>query len=423
MSSARLGGPGFTRRSLLAGIGLGAVGLTAAACGSNTGRGGSAPGSLQQWYHAYGEDGVHEAVQRYAAEYPAGEVSVQWNPGDYDSKIVTALQNSAVPDVFEAQVKVDWVRQNQVVPLDDVLGDARGDFPEQVLATATVDGRLYAIPQAVDTQVLFYRKSRLADAGVRPPQTVDELIDAAKRLDSPTGRGLFVGNDGGVGVLAGPLLWSAGLDYLSADQRSTGFDDPRAAVAFGKLAELGDSGLLLGAPADWSDPSAFIDGLAAMQWTGLWNIPKVAAALGDDFGVLPFPRLDDQGAPSVPIGAYGAMVNARSSDVAAAKDFVRWLWVDRTDHQLEFAAAFGFHLPARDSLTGRASALRTGPAADAVRYTREHAHLVGGPMWTSAANSALSDALFRIARQGADPVAETRQVVSTSDAELKRLHG
>ncbi len=423
MSSARLGGPGFTRRSLLAGIGLGAVGLTAAACGSNTGRGGSAPGSLQQWYHAYGEDGVHEAVQRYAAEYPQGEVSVQWNPGDYDSKIVTALQNSAVPDVFEAQVKVDWVRQNQVVPLDDVLGDARDDFPEQVLATATVDGRLYAIPQAVDTQVLFYRKSRLADAGVRPPRTVDELIDAAKRLDSPTSRGLFVGNDGGVGVLAGPLLWSAGLDYLTPDQRSTGFDDPRAAVAFGKLAELGDSGLLLGAPADWSDPSAFIDGLAAMQWTGLWNIPKVAAALGDDFGVLPFPRLDDQGAPSVPIGAYGAMVNARSSDVAAAKDFVRWLWVDRTDHQLEFAAAFGFHLPARDSLTGRASALRTGPAADAVRYTREHAHLVGGPMWTSAAGSALSDALFRIARQGADPVAETRQVVSTSDAELKRLHG
>lgn len=333
------------------------------------------------------------------------------------------MQNSAVPDVFEAQVKVDWVRQNQVVPLDDVLGDARDDFPEQVLATATVDGRLYAIPQAVDTQVLFYRKSRLADAGVRPPRTVDELIDAAKRLDSPTSRGLFVGNDGGVGVLAGPLLWSAGLDYLTPDQRSTGFDDPRAAVAFGKLAELGDSGLLLGAPADWSDPSAFIDGLAAMQWTGLWNIPKVAAALGDDFGVLPFPRLDDQGAPSVPIGAYGAMVNARSSDVAAAKDFVRWLWVDRTDHQLEFATAFGFHLPARDSLTGRAAELRTGPAADAVRYTREHAHLVGGPMWTSAAGSALSDALFRIARQGADPVAETRQVVSTSDAELKRLHG
>ena len=59
-------------------------------------RGGSGPGSLQQWYHAYGEDGVHEAVQRYAAEYPQGEVSVQWNPGDYDSKIVTALQNSSV---------------------------------------------------------------------------------------------------------------------------------------------------------------------------------------------------------------------------------------------------------------------------------------------------------------------------------------
>ncbi|WP_243795798.1 ABC transporter substrate-binding protein [Saccharopolyspora gloriosae] len=414
----------MSRRTLLTAFGVGALGLTAAGCGSNTGRGGSAPGSLQQWYHAYGEDGVHEAVQRYAAEYPRGEVSVQWNPGDYDSKIVTALQNSAVPDVFEGQAKVDWVRQGQVVPLDDLIADVRADFPPQVLETATVEGRLYGIPQSVDTQVLFYRKSRLAAAGVRPPETVDELIDAAKRLNSPAGNGLFVGNDGGVGVLGGPLLWSAGLDYLSADQRRTGFDDPRAATAFGKLAELNDSGgLLLGAPADWSDPSAFIDGLVAMQWTGLWNIPKVAAALGDDFGVLPFPRLDAQGAPSVPIGAYAAMVNAKSANVAAAKDFLRWLWIERTDHQTEFATGFGFHIPARDSLTAHAANLRSGPAADAVRFTREHAHLVGGPLWTSAANSALSDALFRIARQGADPVEQTRQVVTVSDTELKRLYG
>lgn len=405
-------------------LGLGALGPLLAACGSNTGRGGSAPGTLQQWYHSYGEDGVRAAVERYAADYPRQDVEVQWNPGDYDSKIVTALQTSPVPDVFEAQVKVDWVRQGQVDPLDDLVADVRDDFPARVLETATVEGSLYGIPQAVDTQVLFYRKSRLAAAGVRPPETVDELIDAARRLRTPDGSGLFAGNDGGVGVLAGPLLWSAGLDHLAPDQRRPGFDDPRAATAFGKLAELNDSGaLLLGAPADWSDPSAFIDGLTAMQWTGLWNVPRVAAALGEDFGVLPFPRLDEHGAPSVPIGAYGAVVNAKCRDRAAAREFARWLWVDRTDHQLEFATAFGFHIPARSSLSGQAAGLRSGPGADAVRYTREHAHLVGGPMWTSAANSALSDALFRIAKQGADPVEQTRAAVAATGAELERLHG
>lgn len=410
----------MSRRAVL---GMGALAPLAAACGSNTGRGGSAPGTVRQWYHAYGEDGTRSAVERYAAEYPRQDVEVQWNPGDYDSKIVTALQAGSGPDVFEAQVKADWVRQGQVVPVDDLLGEARADFPARVLETATVDGRCYAVPQAVDTQLLFYRKSRLAAAGVAPPRTADELVDAARRLRTAGSGGLFAGNDGGVGVLAGPLLWSAGLDFLDAERRGVGFDDPRASAAFGRLAELNSSGaLLLGAPADWSDPSALIDGLAAMQWTGLWNLPRIAAALGDDFGVLPFPPLDEHGAPSVPIGAYGAAVNAKSRDVEAAKEFVRWLWVDRTDHQLEFATAFGCHIPARASLAAQAPALRTGPGAEAVRCTREHAHLVGGPMWTSAANSALSDALYRIAKQGADPVAETRAAVAAAGAELARTH-
>jgi multiple sugar transport system substrate-binding protein len=415
-----------------------AVGAFAAACGSNTGRAGDPPPStafsastpppplanLQQWYHAYGEDGVQDAVKRYAAAYTKAKVTVQWNPGDYDSKIVTALQSSAVPDVFEAQVKIDWVRQNQVVALDDLINPVKGDFSPAVLAAQTVEGKVYGIPQATDTQVLFYRKSLLQAAGLQPPQTVDQLIDAAAKLTTGNVKGLFVGNDGGVGTLTGPLLWSAGLDYLGKDNKSVGFDDPRAATAFGKLRTLNtNNSLLLGAPTDWSDPGAFIDGLAAMQWTGLWNMPNIQDALKDDFAVLPFPKLDDSGAVSVPVGAYGSMINAKSPNVDAAKDFVKWLWIDQTADQLEFATKFGFHVPSRQSLVDQATSLKTGPAADAARFVKESSHLVGGPVWTSQANTALSDAVAKIAKEGADPVATTQTAVTAAKAELKRLFG
>ncbi len=53
-------------------------------------------------------------------------------------------------------------------------------------------------------QLLVYRKSLLSAAGVQPPQTIDELLDAAKKLTTDRVKGLFVGNDGGVGILAGP---------------------------------------------------------------------------------------------------------------------------------------------------------------------------------------------------------------------------
>ena len=406
------------------------AGLAAAACGSNTGRGGSGNGSsatLQQWYHQYGEDGVEDAVKRYAAAYKQAQVQVGWKIGDYDSLITTALENSAVPDIFESQVKIDWVRAKQVVALEDIIAPVKDDFTPSVLAGHTVAGKVYGIPQAVDTQVLFYRKSLLQAAGVQPPSTVAELIDAARKLTKNGVKGLFVGNDGGVGVLAGPLLWSVGLDYLHEDgsgNYSAGFDDPRAAQAVATLHTLNNNGsLLLGAPADWSDPSAFTQELCAMQWTGLWNVPTIKQKLGDDFGVLPFPKFDDSGAVSVPVGAFGSMINAKSAHVDEAKAFIKWLWIDQTDDQLQFDTAFGFHIPSRKSLIPKATNLNSGPAADAVKYVQESSHLVGGPVWTNAMNTALSDALTTVAKNGGDPTGPLQTAVGTVKTQLKQLFG
>jgi len=368
---------------------------------------------LAQWYHPYPEAGVQEAVTRYAAAYQKSKVAVQWNPDDYETKLNAALTAGPVPDVFEGQVTVDRVRQGLLVPLDDVVGPVRGDFNASVLAAQTVDGKLYGIPQALDTQVLFYRKSFLQEAGVKPPQTLDELVDAARKLSKDGVKGLFAGNDAGAAALAGPLLWSAGLDYVK-DGKSVGFDDPRAATAFAKLHELNGS-LLLGASTDWPDPVPFIDGLAAMQWTWLWNLPKIQDTVKDDFGVLAFPRLDASGAPSVPVGGLSSMVHAKSLNPNAAKDFVKWLWLERTDFQQEFATRFGFHLPARLSVLDKVDT-----AGDAAKLVRENGR-AAGPLWTPSANAALVDALGRIARDGADPAAETKKAVEAVKAELGRL--
>ena len=412
-----------SRRSFLALAGMLAAGSTLAACGSNTGRGGSSGGTLHQWYHAYGEDGVQAAVKRYAAAYPNAHVEVQWNPGDYDSKLLTALQNSPIPDVFEAQVKLDWVRQKQVVPLDDLLGDAKADFVPELLKSQTVDGHLYGIPQSIDTQVLFYRPSLLQAAKIAPPTTVDELVEATKALTKDGVKGFFAGNDGGVSVLMGPLLWAAGLDFLNADNTAVGFDDPRAAAAFGKLRDINKSGgLLLGSPTDWSDPGAFTSKRVAMQWTGLWNLPKIQEALGDDVGVLPFPAMDTNGKPSVPVGAYSAMVNARSADVDGAKAFIKWLWVDQTQDQTEFATAFGAHLPARASLSAKAPKLQSGPGAQVVKFVADGGKIASPASWSSRSNTALSDAVARIAREGANPTSETQKAIEVAKAEIARAH-
>lgn len=411
----------ISRRGLL---GAGAAAGLLSACGSNTGRddGGSGNGpKLSQWYHQYGEQGTEQAVKKYATAYKKADVTVQWRPGNYDEQTAAALLTDSGPDVFEVNgPTLDQIQGKQVADLTELFDGVKEDFNPAVLAPKTYDGKIWGIPQVIDMQMLYYRKSLLADAGVRPPKTLDELVDAAKKLTSKKTKGLFLGNDGGAGVLGGTPLYAAGLELVTADGK-VGFDDPAAARTLGKIHRLyADKSLLLGAPADWSDPSAFVQGLTAMQWSGLWALPTVQKELGDDFGVLPFPKDGAAGRPAVPVGAYAAAVSTRSKHQKAGKDFLKWLWIDSTDRQEDFALAYGFHIPARMSLAKKAGKLRKGAAADAVRFTTDHGH-AEPLLWTPAGRSAYQDALSRIIKDGASPESELKKVVRKVSAELDRV--
>ncbi|MFB7636421.1 ABC transporter substrate-binding protein [Streptomyces sp. NPDC056149] len=410
------------RRLLAAAGGLALAGATATACGTNTGRNNTGSGpALAQWYHQYGEPGAQQAVRRYAAAYKKANVSVQWRPGDYDRQTAAALLTDSGPDVFEVNGPLlEQIQGGQVADLTDLVAPVKDDFNPAVLAPKIWRDKIWGIPQTVDTQVLYYRKSLLKGAGVQPPQSVDELVDAAGKLTTGKMKGLFLGNDGGAGVLSGTPLFAAGLSLITEDGKP-GFDDPAAARVLAKIRQLyADRSLLLGAPTDWSDPAAFVQGLTAMQWSGLWALPQITRALGDDFGVLPFPKDGPAGKPTVPVGAYASAVNARSKDPAAAKAFAKWLWIDRTDFQQDFALSYGFHIPARLSLAKRARQLRQGPAAEAVRLATEHGY-AEPLLWTSADRNAYQDALSRIIKDGAHPETELRAVLRKVGAELARV--
>ncbi|MFF7649202.1 ABC transporter substrate-binding protein [Streptomyces sp. NPDC007983] len=412
------------RRLLGTGGGLVLAGATAAGCGSNTGRDGDDTGGkpvLSQWYHQYGEPGTEQAVKRYADAFDDARVEVQWRPGNYDQQTAAALLTDSGPDVFEVNgPTLDQIQGGQVVDLTDLLKEAKDDINPAVLAPKTYDGKIWAIPQVVDMQLLYYRTSMLKDAGVEPPRTLDALVDAAKKLTTGDVKGLFLGNDGGPGVLGGTPLNAAGLELITEDGK-VGFDDPAAARALGKLRQLyAEKSLLLGAPSDWSDPAAFTQGLTAMQWSGLWALPQVKKALGDDFGVLPFPKEGAHGRPAVPVGAYGAAVSARSGHKGLAKAYVKWLWVEKTEYQEDFALTYGFHIPARMSLAQKAAKLRQGAAGEAVRYATEHGH-AEPLLWTPASKVAYQDALSRVIKGGANPESELRSVVRKTAAELRRV--
>lgn len=424
----------LSRRHLLAlGGGLASAGLLTA-CGTNTGRPAtSAPAptasgprpKLAQWYHKYGEDGVEDTVKAWAAAYPDADVTVTWTLADYEKALAAALLTPTAPDVFEYGngPTLDMIRAGQVADLTDLLGDARADFAQPVLDRMTHEGAVWAIPQTIDMQLLYYRPSLLANAGVQPPRTLPELVDAAKALATADRGGFFAGNDGGLGVLGNLLVWSSGLEQFDEGRTRVGWNDEAMYATALTYRELFTSDALVKAASDdWYSVSALVNGETAMQWGGLWDLPKVTAAFGDDVAVLPFPASGASGRQAVPFGAFSACVHARSEELDAAKAFVKWLWVDSTDKQIEFSNAFGTHIPARTSLFGRADKVATGPGADAARFVNELG-FTNDLYWSSAISDAFSAALGRVVKGGADPAKEFGAAATKAEAELKRLKG
>ena len=378
---------------------------------------------LTQWYHQYGEKGTFQAVHRYAKEYtcvnPHIIIKVVWIPGDYGTKLATALLTPDGPDVFENQLSQAMVDAGQVAPLNDLFSAADlADFNARDTALNSVNGKIYAVKMIDDMGLLYYRKSQLKAAGLQPPSTMAELMSVAKRLTTGSRKGLYLGNDGGISALLNVLPWSANTDFL-VDNRIA-FDNSRTVASYQQLLQLNQSGtLLMGAPTDWWDPSAFTQGAAAMQWCGLWAYPAIYKAVQDDLGAVIWPPLDDQGVPVTFLGGWSAMVNANRPHVEEAKRFLQWQWIENRKIQLDWCVGYGFHVPPRQSLAVSTPKLQQPVPSYAVRMLGKYGKALS-PLWSSSMTSDLTSALTNIVKLGHPAEQEIASVAVSCRRELQR---
>ncbi|WP_405905998.1 MULTISPECIES: ABC transporter substrate-binding protein [unclassified Streptomyces] len=413
----------WDRRSVLrAAAGLAALGPLAA-CGSNNGRsgGGSSGKNLTQYFHAYGEAGTEQAIKKYAKAYDKANVTTQWITGsNFESKLFSALLTDNAPDVFEFHPQIQLVESGQVADLTDLIAPVKDDFNQADIASHTIDGKIWGIRMIDDPQFFFYRKSVLEDAGIEPPATLDELVEAAAKLTTDKVKGVFLGNS--ITPVMNPLIWSTGANTLTDDNKIAYHTDEVAAGLKQLRTMFKDGHLLLDAPADWWDPSALTQGLVAIQWCGMWAMPVIQQALGDDVGIFPFPQSADAGKPAVTNGGWSMFVNAKSKNIDAAKEYVKWLWIDQKEYQEDWALSYGFHIPPRASLAASATKLKSGLPAEGVKLFDEYGHF-DNPAWTQAMIVALEGVVADTVRKGGDPQAALDKADKTVERELKKLFG
>jgi multiple sugar transport system substrate-binding protein len=413
----------WDRRSVL----RAAMGLTAAgglaACGSNNGRGGAAGSgtNLTQFFHAYGEPGTEQAIKKYAKAYSEANVTTQWiTSADFESKLFATLLTDDAPDLFEFHPQIQMVKSGQVADLTDIIEPVKDDFNPADIQSHTVDGKIYGVRMIDDPQFFFYRKSMLEEAGVDVPTTLDELMEAAAKLTTGKVKGLYMGND--LHSVNDTLIWSAGAQHLT-EKNEIAYHTDGVVEGLKKMRKLFTSGdLLLGAPTESWDPSSLIQGLCAIQFCGMWAMPQIQDALGDDWGVFPFPKTVDSGKQSVYNGGWSMFVNAKGKNVEAATEYVKWLWIDQKEYQEDWATSYGFHIPPRTSLAKAATKLKSGNAAEGVRLFNEFGHFdnIG---WTQAMRSAIEDVFANCVRKDMNPEAALDKADTAVNRELKKLFG
>ncbi|WP_188455895.1 ABC transporter substrate-binding protein [Virgibacillus oceani] len=131
-------------------------------------------------------------IEAFEKEHPNINVEFREMPADtgqYHDQLVTAFSSqSSEIDVFNGDViwPAEFAQANYALELDRFIErdgiDMAAYFPGTV-ASATFDGKQWALPQFTDAGVFYYR----TDIVKEPPKTWDELIEQASKLKGEAG--------------------------------------------------------------------------------------------------------------------------------------------------------------------------------------------------------------------------------------------
>ena len=170
----------YRLRATLAGplVGLTALALGVAACGTDSNSGGGGGGTTvsiwEGWTGAEAKTFAHD-VTEYQNQNPGVKISSLYvNNDDTLQKVLTAVRGGSPPDI--AYLYGSWAPNvaqiPQVVNLTKVVqrpGVNWNDFWVGERDVATVKGKVIGVPALVDNLAVVYNKTLFAKAGLAPP--------------------------------------------------------------------------------------------------------------------------------------------------------------------------------------------------------------------------------------------------------------
>lgn len=182
-----------------------------------------------------------------------------------------------------------------LAPLDSLIETSSlEDFVPLLLDMASVNGSLYGLPRNLDVRLLHYRTDLIAS----PPATWDELLELARRLNSPPDHYgfLFPGRESGLFGTFFELAEMAGARLFPEDLVPD-IENEAGRWALGLVRTFYAEGLVPRELPDWHYDKVhecFRAGRAAMvgDWPGYYSLYRDASLsrVHDRLGLSPYPK-------------------------------------------------------------------------------------------------------------------------------------
>lgn len=277
-----------------------------------------------------------ELIADFKSTHPGTNITYEaFESQNYLTVLSTALAGGTGPDIIH--VRAYGSLEGLAAPgylraLDDGDVDLAG-FPDLAIRAESMreDGKLYAVPFASQTLVIYYNADIFAENNLTPPSTWDELLATSQTLldagVTPLANGTATAwqNE----ILVGALVPAFYGQAFEADivAGSATFEDPRFVGALEKMLEVRDYLPRGFTGIDYaSAQQLFLSGRAAMFAGGSWEIANFRRQQPDlNFDIFASPAANAGGPQLVSTffdGGYA--VNAASEHQEEALEFLRF---------------------------------------------------------------------------------------------------
>jgi multiple sugar transport system substrate-binding protein len=242
-------------------------------------------GDLTMWHYFQTDierNGVQKVADKFMVEHPNVKVTLTFVPRD---ELLKQLTLGAVSGELPGIAVMDnpdtaaFIQMGIFLDITDKFNawDEKQFYYEGPLNSCKADGKIYGLPHNSNCVELFYDVDQLNAAGVKPPNTWNELLNVCAALKQtypnlyPFGFSAANSEEGTFQFIPFLLSTGATLDNLAS---------PEAIKAAAFWKELVDKGYVPRDVISWGQNelnAQFMAGNVIMQTNGPWNVSALRA--------------------------------------------------------------------------------------------------------------------------------------------------